>query len=73
MANTVKFLNEKEKWVLVLPPWGRLYHWQTDGIKSSRIPWKTFFDLDSFNKHIPVMEFEDYLKSKKFSHSLFTA
>ncbi|KAK3090398.1 hypothetical protein FSP39_011543 [Pinctada imbricata] len=61
VANLVKFLNEDEPWVLVLPPWGRLYHWQRD-VEQIKIPWKTFFDLDSLRQHIPVIEFEDYLK-----------
>ena len=27
-----------------------------------RIPWKTFFDVESINRYVPVMELEDYLK-----------
>ena len=62
MANLVKFLNEDEPWILVLPPWGRLYHWQSPTITNSKIPWSKFFDLDSLRKLIPVIEFTDYLK-----------
>ncbi|CAD5120595.1 DgyrCDS9157 [Dimorphilus gyrociliatus] len=65
MANMIKFLNEKEKWVLVLPPWGRLYHWQTSGIKSSRIPWKTFFDVQSLKDSKPKIEQIYYLQRYK--------
>lgn len=63
VANLVKFLNEDEPWVLVLPPWGRLYHWQSRNIQSQiKIPWKHFFDINSLALHVPVMEFEDYIK-----------
>ncbi|ELT94489.1 hypothetical protein CAPTEDRAFT_128307, partial [Capitella teleta] len=62
VANLVKFLNEEQPWVLVLPPWGHLYHWQSRTISNSQIPWAKFFDLASLRKLIPVMEFTDYLK-----------
>lgn len=61
VANLVKFLNEVEPWVLVLPPWGRLYHWKSHDLDQIKIKWSTFFDLASLREHIPVMEFEDYL------------
>lgn len=64
VANLVKFLNEDEPWVLVLPPWGRLYHWQSHEIPlQSKISWKHFFDINSLALHAPVMEFEDYIKA----------
>ncbi|XP_052770117.1 GDP-fucose protein O-fucosyltransferase 2-like [Mya arenaria] len=62
VANMVKFLNEVEPWVLVLPPWGRLYHWQS-GIQQTKQPWRHFFDVNSLALLAPVMEFEDYLKT----------
>lgn len=46
---------------MVLPPWGRLYHWQSPDIHQVRIPWSDFFDLESLNKNIPVMEYEDFI------------
>lgn len=52
---------KSEEWVLVLPPWGRLYHWQSPDIHQVRIPWSDFFDLESLNKNIPVMEYEDFI------------
>ena len=63
VANLVKVLNEEEPWTIVLPPWGRLYHWKSrqDQIK---IRWSKFFDLPSLNKLVPVIEFEDYLKGE---------
>ncbi|XP_067930149.1 GDP-fucose protein O-fucosyltransferase 2-like [Watersipora subatra] len=62
MANMVKFLNDEggQQWVLVLPPWGNIYHWQSP-IKQTKIPWSRFFDLDSFRRHIPVMELADWM------------
>ncbi|XP_063952904.1 GDP-fucose protein O-fucosyltransferase 2-like isoform X2 [Lytechinus pictus] len=62
IANLVKRLLEKDNWVLVLPPWGRLYHWKSRNMQQIRIPWSTFFDVESLNHHVPVIEFEDYIK-----------
>ncbi|VDO32399.1 unnamed protein product [Haemonchus placei] len=60
IANTVRLLRKAgEPFVLVLPPWGGLYHWQTQGIK---LRWSLFFDVESLNEFIPVVEFEDFLK-----------
>ncbi|CAI9589584.1 unnamed protein product [Staurois parvus] len=61
MASLIKTLRKSSEWVLVLPPWGRLYHWQSPDIHQIRIPWAEFFDLDSLNKNIPVIEYEDFL------------
>ena len=65
VANLVKFVNQQspKTWVLVLPPWGRLYHWQSRHIENQiKIPWGTFFDVPSLNQHVPVIEFETYLR-----------
>lgn len=62
VANLVKSLNDDEPWVLVLPPWGRLYHWQSRHIDQIKIPWSLFFDLDSLRRFIPVIEFDEFLK-----------
>ncbi|XP_059542675.1 GDP-fucose protein O-fucosyltransferase 2 [Myotis daubentonii] len=61
MASLLKILMKSEEWVMVLPPWGRLYHWQSPDIHQVRIPWSDFFDLESLNKNIPVMEYEDFI------------
>ncbi len=46
----------------VLPPWGPLYHWQSRELGDQiRIPWKAFFDVDSINRYVPVLDFEDYI------------
>ncbi|XP_037768267.1 GDP-fucose protein O-fucosyltransferase 2 isoform X2 [Chelonia mydas] len=61
VASLLKTLLKSEAWVLVLPPWGRLYHWQSPDIHQVRIPWSEFFDLPSLNKNIPVIEYEQFL------------
>ena len=68
IANLVKAMRNDEKckkddWVLVLPPWGRIgYHWKEKDMEQSRIKWSHFFDVESMNKYIPVMEYEDYVE-----------
>ncbi len=62
VANLVKKLNEDEVWTLVLPPWGPLYHWKSP-LEQANVPWVTFFDLHSLSRHVPVIEFDQYLKS----------
>ncbi|KAM9630034.1 LOW QUALITY PROTEIN: GDP-fucose protein O-fucosyltransferase 2-like [Morphnus guianensis] len=61
IASLLKTLLKSENWVLVLPPWGRLYHWQSPDIPQVRIPWSEFFDLPSLNRNIPVIEYEQFL------------
>ncbi|NXT22101.1 OFUT2 fucosyltransferase, partial [Syrrhaptes paradoxus] len=61
IASLLKTLLKSENWVLVLPPWGRLYHWQSPDILQVRIPWSEFFDLPSLNRNIPVIEYEQFL------------
>ncbi|KAF1762245.1 hypothetical protein GCK72_010507 [Caenorhabditis remanei] len=59
LANTVRLLRESgDNWILVLPPWGRLHHWQRMEVALS---WRLFFDLESLNRFVPVIEFEDFL------------
>ncbi|XP_036624849.1 GDP-fucose protein O-fucosyltransferase 2 [Trichosurus vulpecula] len=61
LASLLKTLLQTEEWVLVLPPWGRLYHWQSPDIHQVRIPWAEFFDLPSLNKNIPVIEYDQFI------------
>uniref|UniRef100_A0ABI7ZT49 GDP-fucose protein O-fucosyltransferase 2 n=1 Tax=Felis catus TaxID=9685 RepID=A0ABI7ZT49_FELCA len=61
VASLLKTLLKTEEWVLVLPPWGRLYHWQSPDIHQVRIPWSDFFDLPSLNRNIPVVEYEQFI------------
>lgn len=67
MAVFVKKLNKafpQSYWVLVLPPWGHLYHWQSRQLGHQvRIPWATFFDLESLGHFVPVVEFHDWKKT----------
>lgn len=59
VANTVRSLRDSgENYILVLPPWGRLHHWKRMEVALS---WRLFFDLESLNRFIPVIEFEDFL------------
>lgn len=62
MANLVKVLNDDVNswWTLVLAPWSRLYHWRSN-VLQQQIPWGTFFDIDSLSRHVPVMEFVEFL------------
>ncbi|GAB6023106.1 GDP-fucose protein O-fucosyltransferase 2 [Chamberlinius hualienensis] len=68
IANLVRKLrNEGDDWVLVLPPWGPLYHWKTKwpDFRQIQIPWSHFFNLESLNSFIPVIELTDFLKGFK--------
>ena len=64
IAVFVKNLNAegRGKFVLVLPPWGNLYHWQTRSLgEQVKIPWSNFFDVESINRFVPVMELDEYI------------
>lgn len=63
VANLVNQLRQNQDWILVLPPWGHLYHWKSPELGNQmNVPWSHFFDLDSLNTYIPVMELEDFIK-----------
>lgn len=65
MASLVKTLTkDRDDWVLVLPPWGRLYHWQSPDIYQLRIPWGEFFSLTSLQVNVPVIEYEEFIAGK---------
>ena len=67
MASLVKTLRkEGDDWVLVLPPWGRLYHWQSPSIHQIRIPWGEFFSLTSLQANVPVIEYEEFIAGELF-------
>ncbi|CAL9690656.1 unnamed protein product [Knipowitschia caucasica] len=62
MASLIKTLRKTgDDWVLVLPPWGRLYHWQTPNIHQTQIPWGEFFSLTSLQANVPVVEYEEFI------------
>ena len=50
-----------EDWRLVLPPWPRLHHWRSKGVRQSSLKWETFFDVPSLGRYVPSIEFEDFL------------
>ncbi|XP_059093412.1 GDP-fucose protein O-fucosyltransferase 2-like [Tigriopus californicus] len=65
VAVFVKKLNQAKrgKFVLVLPPWGRLFHWQTRELgRQVKIPWKSFFDVNSIRRYVPAIELEEFLE-----------
>lgn len=65
MASLVKTLRKDgDDWVLVLPPWGRLYHWQSPNLHQIRIPWGEFFSLTSLQANVPVIEYEEFIAGK---------
>jgi len=48
---------------LVLPPWGRMYHWQSRELGvQEKIPWAKFFEVSSIRKFVPVMELEEFIE-----------
>ncbi|EDO42964.1 predicted protein, partial [Nematostella vectensis] len=61
VANLVKLLNKKQSWVLVTPPWRRLYHWRSR-IEQTGLPWRTFFDMKNLARYVPVIDFDQFLK-----------
>ncbi|XP_062862490.1 GDP-fucose protein O-fucosyltransferase 2 isoform X2 [Trichomycterus rosablanca] len=61
MASLVKTLRKRGDWVLVLPPWGRLYHWQSPHVHQVRIPWGEFFSITSLQAIVPVIEYEEFI------------
>lgn len=66
MASLVKTLRKDGgDWVLVLPPWGRLYHWQSPNIYQTRIPWGEFFSLTSLQANVPVIEYEEFIAGQQ--------
>nr|XP_045368800.1 GDP-fucose protein O-fucosyltransferase 2-like [Camelus bactrianus] len=61
IAFLLKTLLKMEESVLVLPPWGRLYHWQSPDINQVRIFWSDFFDLPCLNRNIPDIEYKQFI------------
>ena len=62
--NNLFLFDQDAPWVLVLPAWGRVYHWKSRDLDQEALPWGTFFDLESLRKFVPVIEFEEFLKSE---------
>ena len=62
VASLVKRLERSSDWTLVLPPWGRIYHWQSRGLQQLHLPWAAFFHVESLAQQVPVMEYEDFIQ-----------
>lgn len=71
MASLLKTLRKEGDWVLVLPPWGRLYHWQSPDIHQVRIPWGEFFSVTSLQGNIPVIEYEEFIAGELLRFFVF--
>lgn len=63
MATIVYYLNHRHNLnvTLVLPSWGPLAHWKRDKL-NTKLPWSTFFHLQSLSTIIPVIELNDFLE-----------
>ncbi|KAF8359706.1 pad-2, partial [Pristionchus pacificus] len=60
IAIAVKKLREKGvNAILVLPPWGGLYHWRD---QKTGVRWSDLFDVPSINSFVPSIEFEEFLE-----------
>jgi len=68
IAILVRNLNIQQpdtRFILVLPPWGPLYHWQSQHIgDQSRLEWSQFFDTESLSYFVPVIELNEYLSEE---------
>ncbi|XP_069692474.1 GDP-fucose protein O-fucosyltransferase 2 [Periplaneta americana] len=63
MARFVRKLKKVGDWHLVLPPWGRMYHWQSlDVGAQDRLPWSLFFDIPSLKRFAPVIEMHEFMR-----------
>ncbi|GFQ72561.1 GDP-fucose protein O-fucosyltransferase 2 [Trichonephila clavata] len=75
MANVVRKLNEvdeKNNWVLVLPPWGPLYHWKSRKVGfQAQIKWEKFFNVSSLKRYVPVIELEEFITENGYKIESF--
>ncbi|XP_022161543.1 GDP-fucose protein O-fucosyltransferase 2 isoform X1 [Myzus persicae] len=64
MASFIHHLNKVSNyhWILVLPPWHRLYHWRSSNLVQDRLPWSLFFNVDSIKKSTPVVELHEFFQ-----------
>ncbi len=52
-------------WMVVLPPWPRLYHWKSPH-DQNWLSWSKFFDINHLSKVVPCIEFSSYLDKEGF-------
>ena len=67
VATLVRLLQDQRvggtnHWVVVLPPWPKLYHWRSPGTTAYH-NWTKFFDLPSLNQFVPTIEFDEFLRT----------
>ncbi|VVC29269.1 Hypothetical protein CINCED_3A021637 [Cinara cedri] len=64
MASFIHHMNKISNyhWILVLPPWHRLYHWRSSNLIQDHLPWSLFFNVDSIQKVTPVVELHEFFK-----------
>ena len=55
------------EWTLVLPKWSLLPHWKNGRRNAGKAvtDWKTYFDVQSLNRFVSVIEFNDFLNEYK--------
>lgn len=53
------------EWTLVLPKWSLLPHWRRKRSDDSITQWKSYFDVQSLNRFIPVIEFDEFVSHFK--------
>lgn len=64
-ATLLKLLPKKQNWVLVLPPWNHLVHWKSP-LDQEHVSWKTFFNVESLEFLLDVIEMSEFLKMNRF-------
>ncbi|KAF0758874.1 GDP-fucose protein O-fucosyltransferase 2 [Aphis craccivora] len=64
MASFIHHMNKVSDyhWILVLPPWHRLYHWRSSNLVQDRVPWSLFFNVDSIKNIVPVVELHEFFQ-----------
>ncbi|KAH8419889.1 hypothetical protein KR009_003496 [Drosophila setifemur] len=73
MAVFVRRLRRKRRFRnvrLVLPPWPRLYHWHSQGLRQADLPWSHFFDLASLRRYAPVLDYPEFLAEQRLFGNL---
>jgi len=66
LAVLVKNLRETSDWVLVLPPWGPLFHWKSEDLgRQTKLNWSLFFSVESLRKFVPVIELSEFVRDRK--------
>jgi hypothetical protein len=51
-----------------LPPWSDLFHWTNRYLTQKRLKWSEFFDTESLDYYVPVIELEQFLELTNRRH-----